>query len=546
MNNFSRWAVLQILFLGFIMLFPLFGKAQDCCNEARDAAVEAETANTRTQNNATRIDRISAELSTTKSRSITNENQIVKINGEILDQDSAIQVIYNNLGIMSDSLEKSSDSLLATKKRIQETQDNVTITDAHLNRFWIMIAAILVFFMQAGFKAFEVGMVRGIHWDAVGLKNLIDWMALCLVFYVFGFGFMFGETFRGLIGTSLFLPDSESMASVNPAYHLEFFLFQLAFAATAATIVSGAMSERTHLRSYLAIAVLIGLVIYPIFGHWAWGNLFTNSGENTPWLAKLRFHDFAGSTVVHSIGAWVALAGVMILGPRTNRFNPKKKDDFKPSNLAYSALGVLILWMGWWGFNGGSTLAYGDNVSFVILNTNLSAAAAGIVAYFMAMERDRTNSYVKLMGGLLGGLVAITACCDVVNPIGAIAIGAIAGVIHNLGFDLLIKLKLDDPVGAIPVHGFCGAWGTLAVGIFTREEAFLDPELFLNKTQFEVLGVQLLGIVVAFVFAFGMGYLLISLVDRLFGLRINVRAEEDGGNYLDPGNAASPSQTPLN
>lgn len=504
--------------------------AQDCCDDIESNNLRIETLDKRTSNIRTEVRDIENQVNENSNKIYSNENTIesnIQKSNENLDNLNRIKEEVTNL---KNEIDRITGDTQKTTSNLEIASKDLNITKEHLNRFWIMIAAILVFFMQAGFKSLEVGLVRSVHRDAVGLKNIIDFMAVCIVFYVFGFGFMFGESFNGIIGLSSFMPTSEEMELINSKYHLEFFLFQLAFAGTAATIVSGAMSERTYLSSYLIIAIIIGLIIYPVFGHWAWGNIFIEDEIDLPWLSAMGFHDFAGSTVVHSVGAWVALAGIMILGPRENRFKPEVQDKFHPSNLSYSTLGVLILWMGWWGFNGGSTLSYGDDVSFVILNTNLSAAAGGIFAYFHALITDKKNSFVKLIGGVLGGLVAITACCDVVSPISALLIGAAAGFIHNIGYDLLIKFKLDDPVGAIPVHGLCGAWGTLSVGFFAKKNTFEADAIFENMDRMDLIFVQSIGIIAAFIFAFGVGWLMIKLVDIIIGIRIDPESEE-GGNY---------------
>jgi Amt family ammonium transporter len=301
-----------------------------------------------------------------------------------------------------------------------------------------------------------------------------------------------------------------------------FFLFQLAFAGTALTIVSGAMSERTGFIPYLTASILIGLFIYPVFGHWAWGNLFFS--DNQAWLADLGFIDFAGSTVVHSVGAWVALVGVWFVGPRLGRYNGEGKiQPFLPHSYAYSVLGVFLLWFGWWGFNGGSTLAFNDSVGSIILNTNLSAAAAGLAAFFHSYIFQKKNDvYGKIIGGVLTGLVAITAGAHVVSASGAIAIGLLAGIVHNLSFDLVIKKwKLDDPVGAIPVHGFGGVFGTLAVGIFGKSNLLALPRL-------EQIGVQFLGVVVCFIFTTSFAYFLFWSLKKTVGLRVSPLEEKNG------------------
>ncbi len=460
------------------------------------------------------------EIGNVRDRANENYRVIQDVRSNLLDQEDSLRKQLTYTDSIKQLVYSTQDSLIKTQEAIETIQDRTGLNSNHLDRFWILICAILVFFMQAGFKALEVGMVRKTHRSGVGMKNLVDWLVVCAIFYLLGFGFMFGDSQFGIIGWGLFLPDAEQMAILNHDFKLEFFLFQLAFAGTAATIVSGAMSERSALTSYMLTALLIGGFVYPLFGHWAWGGMFI--AENEPWLASLGFHDFAGSTVVHSIGAWVALAGIYIIGPRRGRFDPTQKERFKPSDLGYSVLGVFILWFGWWGFNGGSTLAYTDEVSYVILNTNLAAAFAGIAAFLHAYFLDRENTYVKFIGGVLGGLVAITACCNVVTPSSAILIGLLAGIIHNVTLDLLLKWRLDDPVGAIPVHGFCGVWGTLAVGLFGIEEKL--P----TGSRIQQIMIQLLGIVVAFVFAAGTAIIMFRTINHFVGLRVSAEKEDNG------------------
>lgn len=390
-----------------------------------------------------------------------------------------------------------------------------------LDHLWVLLSTALVFFMQAGFKAFEVGMVRTEHSNAVGIKNVIDWVVGSLIFLFFGFGIMFGQSKYGLVGTDLFFgigiqdnPNGSPLGTI-------FFLFQIAFATTALTIVSGAMSERTGFIPYMTASAFIAVLIYPVFGHWAWGNLFY---ENNPaWLADLGFIDFAGSTVVHSIGAWVALVGIWMIGPRLGRFDENGKPvQFKANSYSYSVLGLIILWLGWWGFNGGSQLALDKEVGEIILNTNIAGAIAGLVAFFHCYWfQDRIDLYPKFLGGVIGGLVAITASCAYVDHLDALLIGAIAGLVHNYSYDfLLYKLKLDDPVGAISVHGFCGVWGTLSVALFAE----LSPEV----SRLSQLGIQTVGILVAFVFTTSTAFIMFSILKKTVGLRVSPQEEKNG------------------
>jgi len=441
---------------------------------------------------------------------------------------------YSSNNILLAQTDVESTEKVQEKKRNYK-QENVkklekaTATNQNrLNRFWVLITAALVFLMQAGFKVFEMGMVREIHGNGIGMKNLIDWLVICLAYFMIGFAFMFGKDSFGFIGTDLFFPASQDMEgrmeNVIPL-GLEFLLFQLAFASTAATIVSGAMSERTALLPYLLTSIFVGVLVYPIFGHWAWGNLYY--ADNVAWLYDLGFRDFAGSTVVHSVGAWVSLVGVWFLGPRIGRYDDENKDSFKPYSLGYSVLGVFILWFGWWGFNGGSHLAYEEKIiGSIILNTNLAAAGSGLMAFFHSYFTGKENIYEKFLGGVLGGLVAITASCNIVSPMQAILVGLIAGLVHNYCFDLLNRFKIDDPVGAIPVHGACGVWGTLFIG-------------FVNWDGGKQLLIQFIGILVAFAFSVSLSIIFFWLLKTIFGLRVNPKDELETGYNLVPQRRAS-------
>lgn len=388
------------------------------------------------------------------------------------------------------------------------------------DNLWILIAAALVFFMQAGFKVLETGLVKAEHRTGIGIKNLMDWVAGSLAFFLIGFGFMFGTSAGGIIGTDHFLG-----FNFADDFDFVFFIFQLAFAGTALTIVSGAMSGRTALVPYFVASVFTALIVYPIFGHWAWGNLL--DPNNSAWLADIGFMDFAGSTVVHSVGAWVGLVGIWIVGPRLGRFSAKGDiQPMKASDYSYSILGLMILWFGWWGFNGGSTLAFDGSVAKIILNTNLAAAAACLSAYLHCKFFQKDKDVIeKLIGGALTGLVAITACCNVVNPLSSIIIGLLAGLIHNFGYYLIgEKLKLDDPVGAIPVHGFGGIFGTLCVALFGEADMLVHG----RWTQ---LAIQFFGVLVCMTFTLGSAYVIFTVVKYAFGLRLSPKEEMEGSLF---------------
>ena len=387
----------------------------------------------------------------------------------------------------------------------------------NIDDLWVLVAAALVFFMQAGFKVLETGLVKKQHRAGIGAKNLLDWVAGSIAFFFLGFGLMFGTSDNAVIGWGYFGGNG-----LDTGHEFIFFLFQLAFAGTALTIVSGAMSGRTGVIPYFIASLFTATLIYPVFGHWAWGNLL--SAENQPWLATLGFMDFAGSTVVHSTGAWVAIVGIYMVGPRIGRYDALGNIQNMPaSDYSYSILGVMILWLGWWGFNGGSTLAFNEDVVRIILNTNLAGAAAAFSAFSYAVVfQDKKDVIEKLAGGSLTGLVAITASCNVVTPISSLIIGAIAGVIHNLFYVYLSEnLKLDDPVGAIAVHGIGGVFGTLAVALFGEGHLLAHP----RWTQ---LGIQVIGIVVCFGFTSIVSLIMFYLLKHTIGLRVSPTEEMQG------------------
>jgi len=401
--------------------------------------------------------------------------------------------------------------------------DDLRQIQTNINIVWVVATAALVFFMQAGFLILETGLVRSKNMTIVALKNLGDWVVVSIAFYLVGFGLMFGHTLFGGVGLSFFaMQGVDSATGGHSDLGWAFVIFQLAFCGTAATIVSGAMAERTGFKGYIAFATIMGVFIYPVFCHWVWGGLFLGP-ENAGWLERLGYHDFAGSSVVHCIGGWASLVGVWCVGPRLGRYQSNGEIQRMDANgLAWAAFGTAILWFGWWGFNGGSTLAASSDVPRIIFNTNLSAVCAALVGFVHAtwLQGSR-NVEEKLLGCILGGLVAITASCDIVSPPGAILIGAVAGVIHNLAFELIIRRwRLDDVVGAVPVHAFCGTWGCLAVALVGRL-----PD---GVGRWEALGVQALGVTVCFVWATSTSLLAFLALRRTVGLRIDPIFEIEG------------------
>ncbi len=397
----------------------------------------------------------------------------------------------------------------------------------NLNTVWTCLAAFMVFFMQAGFALVEIGMTRAKNAVNIIMKNLMDFAVATLVFFFFGFGLMFGKT-NGLFGTTDFFMEGIT----GEHWNYTFILFQTVFAGTSATIVSGAMAERTKFTSYLIYSFFITALIYPVYGSWAWGSLLNGSG----WLENLStgaFTDFAGSTVVHSIGGWLALAGAIILGPRKGKFGPDGKPRAIPGhNIPFAALGVFILWFGWFGFNAGSTTVGDASIGRIAFVTNIAACAGAISAMITAWFLFKKPEATMSLNGALAGLVGVTAGCNTLTGMGALIIGASAGVL--VVFSVLFiesKLKVDDPVGAVSVHGVCGAFGTLACGLLNAE-GIINPAktstgLFYGG-GFNQLISQSIGVGSAFLWAFGLGVILFTIVKKTCGLRVTEQEEYVG------------------
>lgn len=397
-----------------------------------------------------------------------------------------------------------SDSAFAQDITADTVQNN-------LNYLWTILAACLVFFMQAGFTLVETGFTRAKNAVNIIMKNVMDVSAGGLAFFLVGFGLMFGSSAGGWIGTDGFMLMEIGDYSVEWSY--TFFFFQAVFAATAATIVSGAVAERTAFNAYLIFSLVITAFIYPIFGSWAWGSLFNGDG----WLEGLGFIDFAGSTVVHSVGGWAALAGAIVVGPRVGKYVDGKPQTIKGHSLPLAALGVFILWLGWFGFNAGSTTTGDTSIALIALNTFLAAGAGATAAMLITWFTTGKPDGEVTLNGVLAGLVGITAGCANLSPGFAILTGAIAGVILHYSL-ILIEKKVDDAVGAVSVHGVCGAWGTLAAGLFNSGDMF-NPG---------IIGVQLIGIAAAFVWTFGVSYIVFKGIDAIIPLRVNGHLEEMG------------------
>lgn len=391
-----------------------------------------------------------------------------------------------------------------------------------IDTFWVLLGGILVFWMQAGFAMVETGFTRAKNAGNIIMKNTIDFVFGSIIYWVLGFGIMFGANrLGGFIGLPTFFTDGTAENAATGVNHYAFLFFQTVFCATAATIVSGAMAERTKFVSYCVYSAVISAVIYPIAGHWIWGG---------GWLAELGFHDFAGSTAVHSIGGWCALVGAIILGPRIGKYTKSGKSNAIPGHsLTLGALGVFILWMGWFGFNPASSLGItGDGAlelsSRVFITTNLAAATAAATTMFFTWIRYGKPDVSMTLNGVLGGLVAITAGCDVVTPVGAAVIGIIAGFVMTLGIEIVDnKFKIDDPVGAVGVHCMCGVVGTLLTGVFG---AYGDGTIgILYGGGFKFFGVQCLGVAAVAVWSVCCAIILFKVIKATIGLRVT-REEE--------------------
>ena len=395
-----------------------------------------------------------------------------------------------------------------------------------LDILWILVCAALVFVMQAGFLCLESGLTRAKNAINVAVKNIADFAVASILFWLFGFGLMFGDTVGGLFGFGHFAMNGESGTST---WLMAFVLFQMMFCATAATIVSGAVAERMHFPAYILLSAVVAGLIYPVFGHWAWGGVL-GQGDGG-WLAQMGFVDFAGSTVVHSLGGWVALAAVIILGPREGRFVPGEAARVIPAgNLPVAMLGGLLLFFGWFGFNGGSTLAFDDAVPAILAHTALAAAAGVLAGILIGWKLHGYCEVMYALNGALAGLVAITACAHVVSGLDAIVIGAIGSVIMVMANEWLLARRIDDAVSAIPAHLAAGAWGTLAVALFG------DLDVIGNGlSRVEQLSVQTLGVVTCGLWSFGVAWLLLRGLGRLRPLRVSPDDERVGLNVSEHG-----------
>ncbi|WP_199617090.1 ammonium transporter [Paenibacillus alkalitolerans] len=384
----------------------------------------------------------------------------------------------------------------------------------HINTVWVVLAAAMVLFMEGGFSLLEAGLVRTKNAVNVTMKIFVDLTVGALAFWTIGFGLMFGADAGGIFGTTLFgSPEAIELSIDLPS--AAYVLFQLGFAVACISIVSGAVAERMNFKAYIIVAALIAMVLYPVSGHWVW--------NPDGWLAQMGMKDFAGSAVIHALGGSAALAIAWVLGPRKGRYSDGSVNVFAPSNIPLASSGVFILWFGWFGFNAGSTLSAGDAaLSTIALNTMLGAAAGGTSSLLFTMFRFGKSDPSMVMNGVLSGLVAVTAGCAYINQGQSIIIGLIAGIIV-IGATLLVdRIKVDDPVGAVAVHGFNGVFGTIAVGLFDTEAGLL------TTGQASLLVAQTVGVLAICIWGFAGGAGIAYIAKATVGLRASAEEEEEG------------------
>lgn len=438
------------------------------------------------------------------------------------------------VAVAQDSEDEAAEAVVETEDAVEEVAEAEEVEDTlaalreDANILWTCLAAFLVFFMQAGFALVECGFTRAKNACNIIMKNLMDFSIGSIAFWLVGFGLMFGVS-GGYYGTSMFMFDGTESASnfSSEGFAWSFLIFQTVFAATAATIVSGAVAERTHFVGYLAYSVAITIIVYPIFGSWCWNGLVGAEGS-AGWLESMGFLDFAGSTVVHSVGGWAALAGAIVLGPRAGKFKDGKAVPIPGHNIPLAALGVFILWLGWFGFNPGSTTAVGGDMAYIAVTTNLAAAGGAVAAMITSWIMFGKPDVSIALNGALAGLVSITAGCDIMSPMMATVTGLVGGVLVVLSVLFFDKIKVDDPVGAVSVHGVCGAWGTLAIGLLSSEAGAAQ------------LSVQAIGVAAGFVWAFFVSLAIFFAIKVTIGLRASEESEAVGLDISEHGMAAYP------
>jgi Amt family ammonium transporter len=439
-------------------------------------------------------------------------------------------------------------SIAAAEESIESLSESVEGLSTALTFVWLLLCGGLVFLMHAGFSLVEAGFTRAKNTANILMKNLMTICVGVLIYWLVGWGIMYGDDIAGIFGFSQFCLSGADNLVWNGWF------FQMVFAATGATIVSGAMAERTKFISYLVFTVLLVAIIYPVYGHWVWSGadlaLLTGEGSAIVKMCGASFHDFAGSGVVHSIGGYAALAGVIILGPRIGKFKDGKPQAIPGHNITFGFLGVLLLWLGWLGFNGGSTLDGSDAyMNLAVVNTFLAAAAGAVAAMILTWLKTGKPDPSLTANGVLAGLVAITASCGSVENWAAIVIGLIAGGIVYAGvmFNEAV-LKVDDPVGAIAVHGYCGTWGLLSVGIFAvgMGEGILGGAVYTAGAPGLLYGgvnqfiIQVVGALASIVWAFVAGFIVFKIIDVVIGLRASQKEEVEGLDITEHGIRAYP------
>ncbi len=474
-----RVLLYTLLLCGFCSVAQV-GKAQD--NTELLKAIQAQ------------LEKVSTQVEDKKKQE-RDLNNPAYIKGKIVEHDEYIESLEN-----------------PTAGKKPKVQKNIDTS-------FIMICAVLVFFMQVGFCMLEMGLVRSKNCINVAMKNVLDFSAVSITYLLFGFTFMYGS--GAFIGSDTFTLWKEPGDSPIWA----FWFFQVVFAATCCTIASGAMAERTKFLGYLIYTVFLSGLLYPVFGKWVWGSYggAYGFGGDKGWLEALGFVDFAGATVVHGVGGATALAGIIVLGARVGRFSEDGEARYIPGHsLPLVAFGTLILWAGWFGFNAGSSLEGSVTIGRICVNTAVGGAAACIAGMGLFWALRGIPNVLVAMNGVLGGLVSVTACCHVINPLSALIIGAVAGVIATAGAILLERMRLDDVAGAVPVHLFNGIWGTIAVAIF-------------NEKGFELnsLGIQAFGSILICLFAFGIAFVMFKLIDTFVGLRADDLDQEDGLDFVE-------------
>ncbi len=426
-------------------------------------------------------------------------------------------------------------TLAAQEPTVADLQAAIETVQTHANILWTLLAACLVFWMQAGFAFVESGFTRAKSAAHIMMKNLLDMSLGAISYWLLGFGLMFGASTAMCVGGDHFMLSPDNTGA-DGQWEYTFWMFQVVFAATAATIVSGAMAERTKFTGYLCYSIVISAIIYPVFGHWAWGTLLL-SDQSGAWLANMGFLDFAGSTVVHSVGAWAALAGAIVVGPRIGKFDSNGRARPIPGHsMTMASLGVFILFLGWFGFNAGSTTTADGSIARIAVNTFLAACAGSASAMFVSWFKFGKPDIGMTLNGVLAGLVGITAPCDIVTPLGALIVGAVAGCLVVFSVLFFDKIKIDDPVGAISVHGICGVWGTLAC-------ALLNEALFYGHSDYDMMGqlvIQITGIVACFVWTFGTAFILFKVVKATVGIRVSEEEERAGLDFSEHGASAYP------